>query len=217
MIKIRLHFFKTGFGQKTILATIIIILSVSFRLGFIKTSQNLIDMWFSISLLYILKIIYDLVLFMEKSFFPTFFQKITYCKMPEIYKKLASKMKVNVPKFGYSEYFENAAYARGKLIIGKPLEKILNKDEMVAIVAHEFSHKKNAVKQFFLIFIGALIVALWIISLTYHPSYITLIVNISAFFYLFWFPFLWLREFDSDITAIKYVEIKNFECSNNDK
>ena len=205
---------KISFRIKLLVSLIVVILQTIMRFSIsIEIIKYFFYIWAIMASILILLLIPDAIGYLKKIFFPSFLahgssQKINQKSIPSIYEDLALKMGVIIPNFRYVKNFENAVFncIQNELLIGNVFEEMLAEDERIAIIAHELAHKKNFYRQLFISILGAIVVILYGYSIILGFSLIRMVINIIALIYLIMFLFLWLQEFDSDITAAKYVE-----------
>jgi len=129
---------------------------------------------------------------------------------------LADKAGVSIKELGIVK--ANNAYVLGKsLVLGKELLNKLDRNEVLAVVAHELGH----IKRRHLLFRGVSLILFWVIfvlcwsrfsspiffSETVTQIILAVILNIAGFAFLlvFLIPINWLVELDADKFAAKLV------------
>ncbi len=122
---------------------------------------------------------------------------------------LTKKMGTELATYVLVENWNNAAVFKNQvLLIGDILKNNLSHKELIAVLAHEFSHKKRHGIQMTMAIIGG-IITFYIIKLiiniiiSFHVT-IAFTIILSCI-YLFMPPFIWFGELDSDRYAINYV------------
>ena len=97
-----------------------------------------------------------------------------------------------------------------KLIIGENVRKMLSENELLAVLAHEFSHdtRKGFHNQIFLFGFALTFVVVFLFS-SMLPLRMALVVMLACF-YLILRMFFWYPECDCDANAVKYVPIDDF-------
>jgi len=97
-----------------------------------------------------------------------------------------------------------------KLIIGENVGKMLSENEVLAILAHEFSHdtRKGLHNKAHIFGFGVTLIPVLYFALSV-PRLMGLVVMIACF-YLLMSIFFWYVECDCDANAVKFVPINDF-------
>ncbi|MCX6278536.1 MAG: M48 family metalloprotease [Bacteroidetes bacterium] len=131
--------------------------------------------------------------------------------IPDEIKQLSEQMGVKLKEFRVAERFDNAYTNGNDVVIGDLLLQGLKKDELLAVIAHEFAHiKENHLPIRFVSIIPLFLIAN--ASFNHLPS---LLQSIAALAYLMvvMIPFNWYLEIRADRLASKYVDASHLSSA----
>lgn len=125
--------------------------------------------------------------------------------------RLAKTMGLDITHYYRATDFNNAAILGNDLYIDDKLEGLWTPDELSAIIAHEFSHKTNKNKHTRIFAFGGLTCGVFAFLLNWNLSIIFQLILVYAVVYLIFPYFAWLREFDCDENAVRYVKTTDLQ------
>jgi heat shock protein HtpX len=124
--------------------------------------------------------------------------------IPDEIKQLSEQMGIKLKEFRVSERFDNAYTNGNDVVIGDHLLQSLKKDELMAVIAHEFAH----IKEYHLPIRFVSIMPLFFIVNASFNHLPPLLQSIAALAYLMvvMIPLNWYLEIRADRLAAKYVD-----------
>jgi len=122
-------------------------------------------------------------------------------------KKMGSTISTYYPAKDYNSAF---VFCGTELVIGENVSKKFSKEELEAVLAHEFSHdtRKGMHNRLHFLSVISIIVIILLLTFAHVSKYRTYIVTL-AFFYIFGSQISWEIEFDCDENAVRYVHIED--------
>ena len=125
--------------------------------------------------------------------------------------QLAQVMGSSISTYYFGKNLDTAFLWRGKkLVIGENVRNMLSENELLAVLAHEFSHdtRKGIHNQIFLFGLTFTSVVVFLFGVML-PLWRTRVVMLACC-YLILRMFYWYPECDCDSNAVKYVPIDDF-------
>lgn len=122
---------------------------------------------------------------------------------------LAQKMGSTISTYFPAKDYDSAfVFCGTELVIGENVSEKFSKEELEAVLAHEFSHNTRKRKHNRLLFLSLIPILLIILLLTFaHVSRYRRYIVTLACFYMIGSRISWEVECDCDENAVKYVPI----------
>lgn len=130
--------------------------------------------------------------------------------LPNYLLQLSNEMNVDISTYQKSKNFGNAGMQLNSklvrvLILGDIVLDTLSEGEVSALVAHEFSHKKNTTKEILKLIFGFIISMYVALNYSVNIDRLFLWITILSFLYFIMFPSFWDSELSADEIAVKYT------------
>lgn len=134
--------------------------------------------------------------------------------LPHYLLQLAKEMDVDIKTYQESTNLRNAGIRNNKkLIIGDIIMDTFSKNEITAIVAHEFGHIKSFIKSKSMLIIGTIIPIYLILYYSVHINKVYLLITDLSYIYIIMFPFFWDSELFADAIAIRYASLDDLHTA----
>ena len=130
--------------------------------------------------------------------------------LPHYLLQLSKEMNVDIKAYQKSKNLGNVGMRLNNklvrvLILGDIALDILSEGELSALVAHEFGHKKNTIKEILMLLFGSIILMYITINFSVNINRLYLWITIISYFYLIMFPTFWNSELSADELTVKYT------------
>jgi Zn-dependent protease with chaperone function len=134
--------------------------------------------------------------------------------LPPYLLQLSKEMDVDIKTYQISKNLRNAGMLLNrKLILGDFILDTFTENEITAIVAHEFGHKKNFINKSCMAILGLIITSYIMLNYVVHINRIFLWITNFSYFYMLMFPFFWDSELSADAIAVRYTSLDDLKTA----